>query len=134
MPKLKEQNNDHLNGDAKTVADLIKQYIVNKEPEAWASFENVFRDGEEWTEDDGREYGEGSVLVVIHEGDDLGKYFSFDHCYERVANLSNGFTSHAEDYHPVENMAAFLRSKGFELENATRWCSAIYERQSKGDE
>jgi hypothetical protein len=134
MYKLKEQNNDHLNGDAKTVADLIKQYIVNKEPEAWASYTNVFRDGKEWTEDDGREYGEGSVLVILHEGDDLGKYFSFAHCYELAANHRNGFTARAEDYHFVENMAAFLRSKGFELENATRWCSAIYERQSKGDE
>ena len=134
MYKLQEQNNDHLNGDAKRVADLIKQYIVNKEPEAWASYTNVFRDGEEWTEDDGREYGEGSVLVILHEGDSLAKYCSFDACYELAANHRNGFTSRAEDYHFVEDMAAFLHNKGFHLETLTRWCSAIYKRQSKGGE
>jgi len=69
----------------------------------------AFRTPEEWAAR-GESYGLKSVVVVVHDGGDVGNYFSFDR----------------EQYNLVEDVNAALGKIGLYAEQCTCWYSAIY--------
>ena len=70
----------------------------------------AFYTPKEWA-DRGEPYGEGAVLIVVHDGGDLGPMFELDHfCYDQV-----------------EQMMDALGSKGFHPEGMFCWCTAIFD-------
>lgn len=69
----------------------------------------AFYSPQEW-EARGEEYGTKSVLVVVHDGGEVGRYFNYD----------------KEDYKAIERMNAKLKSVGLWFESCTCWYSAIY--------
>jgi hypothetical protein len=81
----------------------------------------AFMDPKEWRERGG-EYGCESVLVVFHEGSEVGAAFSMDHCYERGGGR-------ASSYAKLEAMQAELAKIGLFAEQCTRTYSAVYEIQ-----
>lgn len=58
----------------------------------------------------GEDYGNGAVLVVVHDGGPFAPYFNWDYC----------------DYEAVERMSSALESLGLFAEQCTCWYSAIY--------
>jgi len=77
------------------------------------SSQRVFIDPEEWSGD----YGQGSLLIVMHEGSDANRALSMDGAYEQ-----NG-----GDYSLYESLVERLREAGVFIEQCTRYHSAIYE-------
>ena len=75
----------------------------------------AFVNPSEWTG-----YSEESLLLVFHEGSDVGQAFSLDYCYERRG-------SGASCYAKLEAMAEKLRRIGLFTELASRCYSAVYE-------
>jgi hypothetical protein len=68
-----------------------------------------FYSPKEWTER-GEEYGQGSVLVVAHDGGEHAPYFSYD-CLA---------------YEAIERMRVALEAVGCWPEQCTTWYSAVY--------
>lgn len=81
----------------------------------------AFMDPKEWKARGG-EYGTRSVLIVFHEGGDIGHAFSYDRCYERGSGR-------ASSYAKLEAMSDELKKIGLYAEQCTRRYSAIYEVQ-----
>jgi len=71
---------------------------------------NVFVSPNEW-KDRGEQYGLKGELVIIHDGGDLARYFSYD----------------CEDYPAVQRMNDDLGKVGLYAEQCTRWYSAVYK-------
>jgi len=69
----------------------------------------AFYTPEEWR-DSGEEYGHGAVLIVVHDGGHMARYF----------NLSY------EQYACVDRMGTRLRTLGLYAEQCTGWYSAVY--------
>ena len=69
----------------------------------------AFRTPKEWAAR-GESYGLKSVVIVVHDGGDVGNYFSFDR----------------EQYNLVEEVNAALGEIGLYAEQCTCWYSAIY--------
>jgi hypothetical protein len=78
----------------------------------------AFMDPKEWKERGG-EYGTESVLVIFHEGSEVGQAFSMDDCYERGGG--------ANCYAKLEAMSDELAKIGLFAEQCTRRYSAVYE-------
>lgn len=79
----------------------------------------AFIDPKEWKARGG-EYGCESVLVVFHEGSEVGAAFSMDHCYEHGGGS-------AKSYAKLEAMSDELAKIGLFAEQCTRTYSAVYE-------
>lgn len=109
----------HLSGLAKTVAEAIYQFLVaetkrermDDEPDSlpYAGC-RAFWSPEEWLEK-GEEYGRNAVLVLCHDGSDLGRYCSYDKC----------------DYAAIERLSAHLAPLGCYVEQCTSWYSAVHK-------
>jgi hypothetical protein len=76
----------------------------------------VFYSPKEWCER-GEQYGKKAVLIVVHDGGEHARAFSFDACYV------NG---RAEEYEPCESMQDALGEEGCFAEQCTCWYTAIY--------
>ena len=69
----------------------------------------TFYSPKEWAER-GEKYGRNSVLVVCHDGGDVGNYFNYDY----------------ENYKAIKRMSNALREVGLYAECCTAWYTAIY--------
>ena len=72
----------------------------------------AFYTPEEWKER-GERYGQGSVLVVVHDGGDLARFFD----YNRM------------NYAAIDALGDALAEAGYFAEQCTSWYSAIYPLQ-----
>jgi hypothetical protein len=110
----------NLTGDSLKAATRIVERIASIEPDL--NLEHVgFRSGEEWR-NQGEQYGEAAVLVLIHEGaPEFAKYFSYDTCYE-VSNPKR----RDEAYRACDEMAEHLREGGFLPEQMYRWATSVH--------
>ena len=110
-PPPKDFDTSHLTGKAKRVAEVIVEFLrkdLGKEPYSGGS--RVFYSPKEW-KDRGEQYSTNSVLVILHEGNDLARYCSYD----------------VGDYKAIERMNQILEPLGFYIEQGTSWQSAVYE-------
>jgi hypothetical protein len=64
---------------------------------------------EEWA-DRGEDYGQGAVLIVVHDGGDQARYFNLDYC----------------QYEAHDRMHTCLEKLGLFAEQCTCWYSAVY--------
>lgn len=64
----------------------------------------------QWKDRD-EEYGTKSLLVVVHDGGDLARFFNHDYM----------------DYKAIEQMDKALRAMGVYAESCTCWYTAIYK-------
>jgi hypothetical protein len=95
-----------MNAEQKTILGVIgKVARKSVRPEQWCT-------PEEWSER-GENHGLGSVLVVIHDGGNLARFFSYDH----------------EDYRAIDRMDKALEAVGYYSEQMTTWYSAIFPIQ-----
>jgi hypothetical protein len=67
----------------------------------------------------GEDYGQDSLLVILHEEGDHRPFFSMDACYR---------TGAASDYEPFEALMAELQKHGLWFETCTSWYSAVYHQ------
>lgn len=72
--------------------------------------EQAFCSAQDWA-DRGEKYGLKSELIIIHDGGDLGPYFSYDR----------------ENYNAIEKMDKDLHEIGMYAQQCTRWYTAIYK-------
>jgi hypothetical protein len=70
----------------------------------------AFYTPQEWR-DRGEEYGDQSLLIVVHDGGDLARFFNYDY----------------GDYAAVGAMEAALREAGYYAESCMAWYTAIYK-------
>lgn len=101
---------DHLTGKAKEVADAIVAYMTESlgcAPSGGGC--RAFYTPEEWSER-GEDHGTSSILVLAHDGGDLGPFCNYDH----------------ESYEAVEGLVAALEPLGVYIECCTSWYSAVY--------
>lgn len=63
----------------------------------------------EW-EDRGEEYGTKSLLIVVHDGGDLARFFNHDY----------------QAYDSIAKMQTALKGLGLYAESCTCWYSAVY--------
>ena len=96
---------------------MIAKAIIEQAKSTLSEFpgDKLYLDGEtffspkEWT-DKGGEYGCGSSLIVVHEGD-LGRFFSYDR----------------RTYSYIQEMVDALEAIGYYAEGCTSWYTAIYK-------
>ena len=101
----------HLKGKAKEAADLIVTHIrdtFDHEPDGGGC--KAFWTPKEWKAK-GENYGRDSVLVLCHDGGDLGPFFSYDY----------------EAYTLMDQMRDKLAAIGLYPEQCTGWYTALYE-------
>ena len=94
----------------KIAKETIKEHLVSKGVAA-GSYSLV--DGADW---DG-EYGQGSVLILIHEEAEASAHTNMDGAY----NYNGG------DYSSYEELAENLNKRDLYLEQCTLWYSAVYQ-------
>lgn len=70
----------------------------------------AFYTPEEWS-DRGEDYGQGAVLIVVHDGGDQARYFNLDY----------------EQYGAFDRMNTRLGQLGLYAEQCTCWYSAVYD-------
>jgi hypothetical protein len=70
----------------------------------------TFYSPKEWA-DRGEDYGTDSLLIIVHDGGDHARAFSWDY----------------EDYKTIEGMVETLKPLGLFPEQCTCWYSAIYK-------
>lgn len=75
----------------------------------------AFMNPKDWT----GEYGKSSVLLVFHEGSEVGAAFSYDYCYEHGGS--------ANSYEKLGAMQDELAKVGLVAEQCTLGYSAVYE-------
>lgn len=92
-------------------AFLIRRYCIDND---MVNNEKLFRTPEEWT-GRGEEYGEGAVLILIHECCEAGEAISYDKACEVP-----------RPYHHLEELSKILRDEGFLMEEMYRWAAAVY--------
>ena len=93
------------------------QVIVNLLKEEGSTYTGgckTFYSPREW-EDRGESYGAGSVLIVVHDGGEVGPYFSLDKSYP-------SYESHTR-------MSKALKEAGFYSEEGTSWYASIWPRE-----
>lgn len=110
--------NDHLSipegltNDGKRAAKIIRDYLVANEL-TWAE-SDLFMAPQQWA-DRGEGYGEGSVLILLHETGDAGEALSYD------------MAAYApRPYYHLEKLRQILADAGFFSEQMYSWSSAVY--------
>ncbi len=83
--------------------------VTLSKADLYLGHEQPFRAPRAWR-DDGHEYGLRSELIILHEGDDLELFLSYDR----------------EQYKLIDLMDRHLRSLGVYTEQCTRTYSALY--------
>lgn len=96
--------------DGEKAYDAVAKFLAKKNM-TYTGGCKAFYSPREWR-DRGERYGEGSVLVVVHDGGDLASVFNLDY----------------EAYSLYDNMDATLDKAGFYAESMTCWCTAIYKK------
>lgn len=99
-----------LSEDGEKAYEAIVEFLVENEL-TYTGGCKAFYSPEEW-QIRGEKYGEGSVLIVVHDGGDLAPIFNLDY----------------ECYALNEKMDAALNKAGFWAESMTSWCTAIYKK------
>ena len=87
---------------------IIKE--ATKDPDFSTGGSPAFYSIQKWKERK-EEYGTESELIILHDGGDLAKYFSYDY----------------ECYSLIEKMEKSLKKEGLYTEQCTTWYSAIYK-------
>ena len=101
---------EHLSGPTKALADAIVGWLAaycGEAPDGGGC--RAFYAPAEWIAR-GEDYGCDSALVLVHDGGDLSPF----------CNWSHG------RYKAIEAFSAFLKTKGFFVEQCTGWYSAVY--------
>lgn len=101
-----------LSKDGKRAAKIISNYLI-KSDLLWAE-SDLFMDPKEWS-DRGEDYGDGSVLILLHETGDAGEALSYD----KAAYAPR-------PYHHIEELRKRLAEAGFYSEQMYSWSSAVY--------
>jgi len=101
-----------LTRQGRKAAFLIRRYCIDND---MVNNEKLFRTPEEWT-GRGEKYGEGAVLILIHECCEAGEALSHDKAYEAP-----------RPYHLLNELTEKLRDEGFFMEEMYRWAAAVYE-------
>lgn len=81
-------------------------------PEAETGGCRAFYTGEEWRER-GERYGQGALMIVVHDGGDHAPYFNWDY----------------GAYPAMEKMNKTLEKVGVWAEQCTGWYTAIYAKE-----
>lgn len=102
--KFPERASDDAKAAIKVIRRVVGAERIDDELSRWA-----FKTPEEWKER-GEQYGDGSVLIVVHDGPPLNTYFNLDYC---------------ADAH-IEKLWKALGKIGMRAEQCTSWYSAIY--------
>ena len=108
---MKDFDTNNLSGKAKKIADGIVAWMTDRSGESPDGGGcRAFYSTKEW-KDRGESYGLNSLLILCHDGGDLGPLCSWDYeCYKAMDDFSN-----------------FLREKhGVYIEQCTSWYSAVY--------
>jgi hypothetical protein len=100
---------DGLSDQGRRAAEIIRDFCREHK---LGSNQRVFHSPAEWT----LGYGQGSLMVVLHEGSDANRALSMD-----GADEQNG-----GDYSLYEALQERLREAGVYIEQCTRWYSAVY--------
>lgn len=95
-------------GASAEVLKAIKTIVKTAGPKA-VTGQQTFYSPEEWAAR-GEKFGTGSLLVIVHDGGDLAKFFNYDYT----------------DYKSIEKMDKSLAAVGLRAEQCTCWYSAIY--------
>ena len=108
---MNDFDTSNLSGKAKTIADGIIKFLTERNGEAPDGGGcRAFYSTKEWKER-GESYGTSSLLILCHDGGDLGPVCNHDY----------------ECYKAMEDFAGFLRNHyGVYVEQCTSWYSAIY--------
>lgn len=110
--------NDHLNipaglsNDGKRAAKIIRDYLIANDM-TWMEC-GLFMSPKEWR-DRGESYGEGSILILLHETGDAGEALSYD---------SAAYAP--RPYYHLEKLRQILADAGFFSEQMYSWSSAVY--------
>jgi len=89
---------------ANKIIDLANEHGLRVPPT-----HRIFYTPQEWDQR-GEDYGTDSMLIVVHDGDEIGALFSYDH----------------ECYAFIESTDAALKAIGAYAEPCTMWYTAIY--------
>lgn len=93
----------------KLAAQIILQH-AREDERTFTGGCQAFYTPQEWKER-GERYGHNSVLIVVHDGGDLGAYFDYAQDNERA----------------MTGMRDALYAVGLYAENCTNWYTAIYD-------
>ena len=100
-----------LNPDGKKAAKAILALLTTELTSPSGGGLPAFYTPEEWL-NRGEDYGQGSVLIVCHDGGDQARFFDLAYC----------------QYDAHERMRAHLEQLGLYAEQCTGWYSAVYAR------
>lgn len=112
------KTSDHLNipaglsKDGERAAKIIRDYLTDNKL-TWCE-SDLFMTPQEWG-DRGEQYGNGSILILIHETGAAGEALSYDKA-----------ACAARPYHHLEKLMRTLASAGFYSEQMYSWSSAVY--------
>ncbi len=93
-------------------AFLIRRFCIDHD---LVNNEKLFCTPREWT-GRGEDYGQGAVLILIHECCEAGEALSHDKAYDAP-----------RPYHLLNELTKKLRDEGFFMEEMYRWAAAVYE-------
>jgi hypothetical protein len=99
-----------LSEQGKSAADAIVALMTAELTDPSGGGCKAFYTPEEWL-DRGEAYGQGAVLIVVHDGGDQARYFNLDY----------------EQYEAFDRMNTRLGQLGLHVEQCTCWYSAVYK-------
>ena len=92
----------------------VVRAVLDQHGATWTGGCRAFYTPAEWT-DRGESYGKDSLLIIVHDGGDVGGFFNYDKLrYERI-----------------EAMNKALERCGLRAEPCTSWYTAIYATSSE---
>jgi len=110
---------EQLDARAREAAELVIAFLKERGL-TYTGGCRVFYSAAEWAAR-GEQYGRGAALIVVHDGGEHARAFSYDACYHR---------GRAEEYADLEAMQERLQAAGFLAEQCTTWHSAIYDERA----
>lgn len=102
---------DGLCEEGVSAAKIIKVLVEKHDLSGQAPYRDFYTPAE-WRER-GEEYGSESLLVIMHDGGDIGDFVSYDR----------------EQYAMIEELNEALAAVGLYAQQCTTWYSAIYRIQ-----
>jgi hypothetical protein len=101
---------NNLNAQGQQAAEAIVALMTAELANPSGGGGKAFYTPEEWS-DRGEDYGQGAVLIVVHDGGDQARYFNLDY----------------EQYGAFDRMNTRLEQLGLYAEQCTCWYSAVYD-------
>lgn len=107
---------DGLGGLGRVAADVVLRTAreICDGGEVFTGGCRAFYSPQEWR-DRGEEYGLKAVLIVVHDGGGLARFFNYDY----------------QDYGSIDKMDKALRECGVYAEACTCWYTAIYKIEAE---